>query len=312
MKLRALFSQKFGNRGQIDKMIDLRRKNKNELQGQQDGQQDLQAFWTSPQTDITISLQLYFQHDCHKSQSLYAILNYYQISFEKQDNFQMLDMIRKSKVVNLQSWQYPLLKVNVSLNPVEYITGPQEIQQYLIRKELIINPIHLTNSLKAEQGIEFIHEKIKKPLDTLFLNPALAWQNIFKLSISGLKKDPNNRLLLPSVFRLTRRAFRQIPINIYQILSDQASYNTSKQRLEEGMTEWIVRLNQYDFHGGQTPDEADFELFGIILARYNSISFKRYVENKCPYKFYQWFIRMQSKCQYDPDRYFIDQEQNKI
>lgn len=49
------------------------------------------------------------------------------------------------------------------------------------------------------------------------------------------------------------------------------------------MKEWIIRLNEYDFHGGQTPDEADFELFGIILARFNAISFKRYIENKCPY-----------------------------
>jgi hypothetical protein len=39
-----------------------------------------------------------------------------------------------------------VLKVNVSLENAHFVSGPDEIINYLIKKELIIKPVHLTYS----------------------------------------------------------------------------------------------------------------------------------------------------------------------
>ncbi|CAD8157619.1 unnamed protein product [Paramecium pentaurelia] len=313
IKLRQLFRfSKIQNKSSIDGIIEQRRSINRQLSKEELQSRDLQIFWQSPQTDIVIHLVLYMRHDCHICQKAFSLLNYYNISFDKVDNILFLDFAKKAKIITLEQWQWPVLKVNVSLDSTQFITGPENIVSFLINKELILNQTHMTNTLFAQQGIECILQKIKKPLDLIFLNPILTWQNLFKSSPDSYAKDSKNYLLINYMLKVGYRAFTQSSRNIYHMIRQKEAYFKAQAELLQGLNEWIQRLNGQQFHGGQKPDEADFELFGVIMSRYNSNSFKKYIENKAPFKFYQWILRMQQLCRYDQNRFYANTDTNVI
>lgn len=75
---------------------------------------------------------------------MFAVLNYHKISFDKVDNLLFLDNAKKSNVINIPNWDWPVLKVNVSMDPTIFMSGKDNILYYLINKELINNYIHPT------------------------------------------------------------------------------------------------------------------------------------------------------------------------
>lgn len=56
--------------------------------------------------------------------------------------------------------------------------------------------------------------------------------------------------------------------------------------------EWKGRLEDNDYHGGLNPDEADFAMYAVIMAKYNSRSFQRFIEINWPASVRRWFVRM--------------------
>lgn len=48
-----------------------------------------------------------------------------------------------------------MLRVFLSLEPVKFISGAQEIENYLTKNNFIITPKHATNSAWAKQGEEY-------------------------------------------------------------------------------------------------------------------------------------------------------------
>jgi len=73
----------------------------------------------------------------------------------------------------------------------------------------------------------------------------------------------------------------------------------------ESFSQWEQRLNGQEYHGGESPDEADFALYAVIKAKYNSMSFQKFIENKIPRKVFSWFIRMQVNCKYEKNRFLV-------
>lgn len=59
---------------------------------------DLQIFWSS-HTDLLVELRLYMRHDCYKCQLTDSLLSYYQVSYEKVENFLLLDQAKKADVI---------------------------------------------------------------------------------------------------------------------------------------------------------------------------------------------------------------------
>ena len=57
-----------------------------------------------------------------------------------------------------------MLRVFLSLEPVKFISGAQEIENYLLKNNFIITPKHATNSAWAKQGEEYLilNKKINK------------------------------------------------------------------------------------------------------------------------------------------------------
>lgn len=52
--------------------------------------------------------------------------------------------------------KWPILRVYLSLEPVKFIMGAKEIENYLIQNNFILTQKHATNSAWAKQGEEYL------------------------------------------------------------------------------------------------------------------------------------------------------------
>ena len=102
--------------------------------------------------------------------------------------------------------------------------------------------------------------------------------------------------------RIIKNIFKNIP----KLRKEKEEYKQIKEKIIDSFAQWEKRLNGQNFHGGDTPDEADFALYSLIKTKYNSISFQKFLENKIPRKAYNWFIRMQMNCKYEHDRFIVE------
>ena len=66
----------------------------------------------------------------------------------------------------------------------------------------------------------------------------------------------------------------------------------------EGLKEFEGRIGANRYHGGERPDDCDFEIYGILLCKINSGSFASFFEKKAPYKIRDWYRRMYMSCKY--------------
>lgn len=98
--------------------------------------------------------------------------------------------------------------------------------------------------------------------------------------------------------KIVKTIFKNFP----KLIKERKKYKEIKTKIIEDFNQWENRLNGENFHGGKSPDEADFALYALLKTKHNSISFKRFLENEIPRNAYSWFIRMQVNCKYDEDR----------
>lgn len=90
-----------------------------------------------------------------------------------------------------------------------------------------------------------------------------------------------------------------------KLWKERKQYKEVKKKINDCFLQWEERLNGKNFHGGDSPDEADIALYALLKTKYNSISFQRFLENEIPRKAYGWFIRMQMCCKYESERFLI-------
>jgi hypothetical protein len=72
-----------------------------------------------------------------------------------------------------------------------------------------------------------------------------------------------------------------------------------------GMKGFSDRIGDNKFHGGDTPDDCDFHVFGVLKAKFGARTFERFVEKECGRSIDKWLIRMNMLCKYE-ERFFID------
>lgn len=78
-----------------------------------------------------------------------------------------------------------------------------------------------------------------------------------------------------------------------------------REDLINSFKQWEERLNGQSYHGGESPDEADFALYALLKTKHNSTSFQKFLENKISNKAYGWFVRMQMNCKYEKERFMM-------
>jgi len=113
------------------------------------------------------------------------------------------------------------------------------------------------------------------------------------------------KVVWPTVKSNLIRIAKTIWSNLGLRRANKELYKNARAKLLEGLKEWDKRIQGKKFHGGEDPDEADFEMYALIKSKYNSRSFRRLIENESADKFYRWFVRMQVKCAYDPERIMV-------
>jgi len=52
--------------------------------------------------------------------------------------------------------------------------------------------------------------------------------------------------------------------NYGKLIKNRAQYKQSRASVLQNFEEWVKRLDGKLFHGGEEPDEADFEVFYLI------------------------------------------------
>jgi hypothetical protein len=109
-------------------------------------------------------------------------------------------------------FQYPLLRVNISLEPAKYLKGYNEIFNYLVDSNFIFRAKHITGSALAGQAIEFVNNEVKPNLEALFWSPILTYENLFKSSAKTYKMDRRSYILL----RAIRLNFQRVFLNIFK------------------------------------------------------------------------------------------------
>jgi len=197
------------------------------------------------------------------------------------------------------------LKAYFSFEEKQLIQGPQEILNFFLDKNFIFDPKHVTNSAAAIQGVEFATTVLQKNLDTLFWSPILTYENGFKSDPQGWRQNQKSYMIVKAIRLHFQKVFGSVVKNMFKSWTNRKEYKGAKKRFLENLEEWGNRIGNKDFHGGNEPDEADFSVFAVIKTKYNSRSFQRFLERDCPVKVEKWFIRMQIKCKYDPNRVLV-------
>jgi len=93
--------------------------------------------------------------------------------------------------------------------------------------------------------------------------------------------------------------------NIPKLIKEKEKYKVVKNNIIESFKQWEERLTGKKYHGGESPDEADFALYALLKTKHNSTSFQKFIENQIPSKAYSWFVRMQMNCKYEKERFMI-------
>mmetsp|Transcript_13061 Transcript_13061/g.14999 ORF Transcript_13061/g.14999 Transcript_13061/m.14999 type:complete len:362 (+) Transcript_13061:670-1755(+) len=269
---------------------------------------DVSIFAEGP-SDIVVDFELFMLCEEKDSQLAEALMNYYKISFKRNQSFVMGE-IMKNKVsvqekIPINDMKFPMLRVRISLEPAKYLFGSQEILKYLTKNNFIFEPKHLTQSARAAQSIEFLRKDFEKNLDALFWSPVLTYQNLFKTAPENYRFGTRSFFLI----RVIRKTFTKVFFNIFKNfgkrIKNKELYKSSRENVMKNLKEWSDRIGDKPFHGGEQPDEADFEMFAIIKAKLNSQYFEKFLENKGPDRVYRWLLRMQMNCRFEPGRMIL-------
>lgn len=116
-------------------------------------------------------------------------------------------------------------------------------------------------------------KKVDENLEILFFNPILTGENIFKSHPETYREGGKNYILVKALRQLISDIFINSAKNIRKIYQNKEQYKNSRKQFIEDLESWKIRVGDNDYHGGKSPDEADFAFFGVLMAKHNSRSF---------------------------------------
>ena len=160
-----------------------------------------------------------------------------------------------SKIPN---FQFPLLKVDIMLEPSEFKAGGDEIERFILEERFFTSYEYIEQDSHAKAGEQFVLEKVKPQIDFLFLNPILAFASAFKGSARSIRFNQVNYVylkLIPMTFSKGLKAFWSA---IFQKRKFRKEHAESKDNFMAAINEWVDFLQGKDYHGGDKPNQADF------------------------------------------------------
>eukprot|EP00825_Cyclidium_porcatum_P026956 TRINITY_DN28979_c0_g2_i2.p1 TRINITY_DN28979_c0_g2~~TRINITY_DN28979_c0_g2_i2.p1 ORF type:complete len:320 (+),score=50.32 TRINITY_DN28979_c0_g2_i2:195-1154(+) len=221
--------------------------------------QQLQVF-IEAYSDTIIELTLYMEHTCYQCQLIESILNFYGVSFKKIMNMIYLERLKFS-FPQLKTKNFPVLKVNLSLEQPKFFSGVKDIEKYLIDQMFIDQQKHKSNTVWGEQGVQFAEKQVLKTLDTLFLNPILTAELLYKTNPESYTQGIIQYILLKAIGKLFGQILMKIVKNIPQILKHKEEYRAAKDKFIQQMKEWDKMIGENDFMGDNSQTKLIFQCY---------------------------------------------------
>jgi hypothetical protein len=204
-----------------------------------------------------------------------SILNYYNIKYKALEDSpvsksimkQMLGIFNKE---NTKNFAFPFLVFESSEEPKQNFDGSEKIIEFLRENNFIHD--YRSNSVYEKEGVTFT-QKFEKS----FANEFKKFSNKFSFyfRVTNFKEarywyhpHKDGYIYRSRIFSRIYRLGSDILSDFsYHFLTRAKTKNEiSKKNVDEIILlvkDWILRMNENPFHGGDVPDAADFRLYAI-------------------------------------------------
>lgn len=200
------------------------------------------------------------------------------------------------------SFNFPFIQIEMS-DTSDHIKldGFNKIIEFLVGNNFISD--FRSYSLEEKLGIDF-SVNLQKCLETQFIkisNKFSFYNNAYNFVECEYGYTPHSgggfliKRLTDKFYRFVKASIKALPDRIKhrKILARDAFQNELSKLLEE----WVIRLNNHPYHGGDLPDEADFRVYSL-LKKYKKCSKIRGALSrfKCS-KFSDWESKLDLLCE---------------
>jgi hypothetical protein len=233
-----------------------------------------------------------------------SLLNYYKIRYKAFEDSPVSKSIMKQLLgpfsgQSYKKYNYPFLIFESSEEPSQYINGMNEIFQFLIENKFIHD--FRTQSAYEKDGIEFCKE-MEKIIDKEFKRFSNKFSFYFRGTNFKEARYGYNPYSQGAVYRsrLMSKLYRLLRSTLYDLFTFKKKKHILKENhetLKFKIENWVLRLNENPFHGGDVPDAADFKLYSLFRksSYYRDLHFK--IKKLKNMKFDDWYSKMDMLCQ---------------
>lgn len=257
---------------------------------------------------MTEQLRFYFIFVPEQVECFYLIniLNYNKILFKGFEdsilNKSILgDFLGYEYRKTYKTFSYPFIQMESSYENDHFKTdGLPKIIEFLIENKFIKE--YRTFSAYEQAGVEY-----SKRLNEYFEEQFLLFRNKFSFY--------NKATIFPeceyvygegTTYLYTRRLLSKYKNLFYFFTLDFIKYITkvktlgnkpkSIEKLKVLLNEWVERLNNNPFHGGDVPDDADFQVFSLLNKYSNCNRINIFLREASSLKFSDWSAKMNLLC----------------
>ena len=150
---------------------------------------------------------------------------------------------------------------------------------------------------------KYIDESVVPYLESLFWHPLLTYQYSFHTNTSSYQEITRDTFIFSIMRKNAKLVGKRVFSNLASIWREKERYNTSKDKLREGLQEVVKGcLNKHQFLGGDKPGRLDFYLMSLLRTKSGSKLFMRYLQQDVGGQFWSWYVRVSSLCHYNPQR----------
>ena len=150
---------------------------------------------------------------------------------------------------------------------------------------------------------QYIDQNVVPYLESLFWHPLLTYQYTFHTNISSYQEITRDTFIFSILRKNAKLVGKRVFQNLANIWRERERYNTSKDKLKEGLQEVAKGcLGQHQFLGGYKPGRLDFYLMALLRSKSGSKLFMNFLERDVGGQFWSWYMRVSSLCHYNPQR----------
>jgi len=200
-----------------------------------------------------LALKLYLRRFQIDSTRLFSLMNHNKLNYE----LIVENDLTSCKAAQMDKPDLKLLPAISIRRGKDFITheGYNEAFGFLSKNSYLKKGV--AHSAYEEQSIQFIETEVLPLAQAMTYGLRPKFEMAFRNSISMSKST--NIFVITRIFNIFTDTLR-----LYTADFSKPRIKEVKFKLGEQITEWKIRLGSNDFHGGSTPDLADFYMFSVL------------------------------------------------